>query len=218
MLKKYPSADLKLTYPLIIESGTIIALLIFIAVVNVKLPETPPVTVNYVESDETALVLPPSVSETTPTITPPPTPIIPVKIPNDKPIEPPPIEINEFDQTSRLMIPPLPDEIIVEVNYDLLKGIEQLPELIGGEDAFRNSISYPEYARRAGVEGIVEVEFLVDEQGRVHDPVIVRGIGAGCDKAVLNAIKIQRYKPGKKGGKAASFKIKETVQFILLDT
>lgn len=217
MLRKYPSADLKLTYPLIVESGIILALLLLIIVVNAELPETPPVTVNYVESDETALVLPPSVSETKPAITPPPIPTIPVKIPNDNPIDPPPIEMNEFDLTSRLMIPPLPDEIIVKVNYDLLKGIEQLPELIGGEDAFRNSITYPEHARRAGVEGIVEVEFMVDKQGRVHDPVIVRGIGAGCDKAVLKAIKVQRYKPGKKGGKVASFKIKETVQFILLE-
>lgn len=217
MSRKYPSADLKLTYPLVIEVGIIATLLIFLVVVNIQLPEEPPVSVQYVESDETALILPPSVSETKPAVTPPPIPTVPVKVPNDNPIDPPPIEMNEFDKTSRLMIPPLPDEIIVEVNYDLLKGIEQLPVLIGGEDAFRNSISYPEHARRAGIEGIVEVEFMVDEQGRVHDPVIVRGIGAGCDKAVLKAIKVQRYKPGKKGGKVASFKIKETVQFILLD-
>ena len=217
MFRKVPSADLRLTYPLIIEGGIIIALLIMIVATKVQLPEQAHAPVTYVESEETALVLPPSVSETKPVKKQPPVPKIPVEIPSDHPIEPPPIEIIEFNTTDRMMIPPLEEEIFVDVNYDLLKDIEQLPVMIGGEDAFRNSIEYPKHARQAGIEGIVEVVFNVDEYGRVHDPVIVRGIGGGCDKAVLKAIAVQRYKPGKKAGKISSFRIKETVQFILLD-
>ncbi len=217
MLRKLPSADLKLCYPLVVEGGIIIALVIMIVATKIQLPEQVPNQSSYVKSDETALILPPSVSETRAVMKPPPVPTVPVNIPNDEPIEPPPIEIMEFNTTDRLMVPPLPGQIFVDVNNDLLKDIEQLPVMIGGEDAFRQSIEYPVIARRMGIQGIVEVEFDVDEHGRVHNPVIVRGIGGGCDKAVLKAIKIQRYKPGKKAGEIATFRIKETVQFILLD-
>ncbi|WP_020404066.1 energy transducer TonB [Gracilimonas tropica] len=218
MSLKNPSADLRLNYPILLETGIIIALLVLIFCMKIDLPTVNTSSVLYVEGDETALVLPPSVVENTSLIKPPPRPQVPVYLPNDTPIEPEPIEIDEFDRISRLMIPPLPDQIIVEPTYDLFKDIEQLPELIGGEQAFQNSIEYPLLARRARVQGIVEVEFTVSETGKVLDPVIIKGLGYGCDKAVLDAIKLQRYRPGKKAGKVSSFRIKETVQFILLNT
>lgn len=216
MLKKYPNADLRMSYPLVVETGIIMALLLLIICANISMPERSANKIEYVPADETALILPPIISNE-PTLKTPPVPIVPIKIPNDAPFEPPPIEMDEFNHTARLLIPPLPQEIKAEVNYDLLKGIEQLPTIIGGEEAFRNSIEYPEHARRIGLEGIVEVEFMVTESGKVEDPVIVKGIGGGCDKAVLQAIKLQRYTPGKKGGNTTSFKIREIVQFILLD-
>ncbi|WP_290967756.1 energy transducer TonB [Gracilimonas sp.] len=206
-----------MSYPLVIEGGIIIALVLMIVATKIQLPEQGANQISYVKSEETALILPPSVSETRAIKRQPPVPTVPVNIPNDEPIDPPHIEIIEFNTTDRLMVPPLPGQIFVDVNHDLLKDIEQLPVMIGGEDAFRQSIEYPVMARRMRIQGIVEVEFDVDEHGRVHNPVIVRGIGGGCDKAVLKAIKIQRYKPGKKAGRIASFRIKETVQFILLD-
>lgn len=216
MLKKYPNADLKGIYPIAMEAGVILTLIATIVLVKMPLSGSSDGSVLYVEPDESALILPPVVIEETYQVIPP-KPEVPIVLPNDEAIEPPPIEIMELKKTARLMIPPLPEEIKVQVNYDLLKGIEELPELIGGEEAFHRTIEYPEKARRLGVEGIVEVEFMVDESGKVLDPVIVRSLGAGCDEAVLNAIKLQRYKPGKKGGKITPFKIREFVQFILLD-
>lgn len=215
---KSPEADLRLSYPVLFETGLIIALLLMILSLKIDLPEIHTPDILYVEGDETALVLPPSVSENIAAVKPPPRPKIPVYTPNDKPIEPKPLKLPEFDRYSQLMIPPLPQEIVAEPSYDLFKDIEQLPEMIGGEQAFQNSITYPLLARKAGVQGIVEVEFTVTETGKVLSPVIVKGLGYGCDKAVLNAIKLQRYKPGKKAGKTSSFRVKETVQFILLNT
>ncbi|WP_395072081.1 energy transducer TonB [Gracilimonas sp.] len=192
-------------------------LFIFIIMANIELPEQSGVILTYVPSDETALILPPVTTENMLETKSLPEPVVPIQIPTDEIIEPETLELPEYDQISVLMVPPLPNQIEIKVNYELLKGIEQLPVMIGGEEAFGSSIEYPEYARRAGIEGIVEVEFMVTEQGLVKDPVIVKGIGGGCDKAVLKAIKLQRYKAGVKGGEITSFKIKETVQFILIN-
>ncbi|MEX2604992.1 MAG: energy transducer TonB [Gracilimonas sp.] len=216
MLKKNFSSDLRTAYPLIMEAGIILALLILILGTKIQFPESSTDFLIYVENEETALILPPQISESR-VMKPPPVPDVPIEIPNDSPIEPSPITINEFDRVSRLMIPPLPNELKIEVNYELLEKYEQLPELIGGEELLRQSVIYPESAQRAGIEGIVEVEFTVDENGRVVNPKIIRGIGWGCDKAVLNGIKLMRYKPGKINGKHSSFKLKETVQFILIN-
>ena len=217
MLKKCPSADLRISYPLFVEAGIIVALLICILCVKVEIPTNDTPNIEYVKADETALVLPPSVSEVN-TIKPPPKPEVPVYIPNDEPIEPEEIQIPEYDQYTRLEIPPLPQQIFVEPTHELFKDIEKLPEIIGGDQAFEKSIKYPERARLAGIQGIVEVEFTVSETGEVLDAVILKGLGHGCDQAVLKAIQLQRYKPGKKAGKPSSFRIKETVQFILLNT
>ncbi|MDR9415889.1 MAG: TonB family protein [Gracilimonas sp.] len=218
MPRKHPSADLKLSYTLALETGIIIALCLVIFCTKVDLPDLGPKQPSHFDSEEIALILPPAVSEQTAQIKAPPKPHVPIYIPNDDPLKPEPIEVNEYDLVSRLMIPPLPEEILVESNLHLFEDIEQLPKLIGGEQALQNSIDYPEYAKRVGIQGIVEVEFTVTETGKVLNPVIVKSLGYGCDDAVLKAIQMQRYQPGKRAGEITSFRIKETFQFILLRT
>ncbi len=77
----------------------------------------------------------------------------------------------------------------------------EVPELIGGMKSFHTSIKYPEEARRKGIEGRVVVEFIVDPQGEVKDPRVVRGIGGGCDEEALQTIRAAAFKPGKHGGR-----------------
>ncbi len=216
MLRKLPTSSLKASYPLAVETGVILALLFIITVTHIKLPQQNTHRAGYFISDETALILLPPITET-PALKSPPAPTVPIHLPNDETLPGQPIDLPELNLTTRLMIPPLPNELQPTSNLNLFKDIDQPPEMLGGERAFRNSIKYPARARNSGIEGIVEVEFTIDEFGKVHHPVIIRGIGGGCDQAVLTALKFQRYKPGKKGGKPASFRIKEQVQFLLIN-
>lgn len=216
MFRKLPRADLKSRYTLFFEAGVIAALLILIAAAHFRIPQEPVQRVQYVESDGLALVLPPVTQNVSKVVPPPPTPDIPVTIPDDTPLEPEKITFDEFELMTEIDPPKLAQEIEVFVDYEKLKEFEVLPKMIGGEQAFRKSIEYPYFARSSGIEGIVEVEFTVTKQGAVKDPVIVRGIGGGCDKAVLKAIQLQHYTPGVKNGKFIEFRIKETVQFILI--
>lgn len=216
MLRKYQSYNLKNTYPILFEIGVICSLLFLIILTRIKFPAIQNDSSYIAESEETALLLPPQIVESR-VLTPPPIPPVPIQIPDDSPIEPPPIKFIEYDRISRMMIPPLPGELKIELDFEELKKYEQLPELIGGEEALRQAIDYPAAARNSRIQGLVVVEFTVTKNGRVKNPVIKRGIGGGCDKAVIKGIKLMRYKPGKKNGIPASFRIKETVQFILID-
>ncbi len=55
-------------------------------------------------------------------------------------------------------------------------------------------------ARKAGIEGRVIIQFIVNEQGSVEDPRVVRGIGGGCDEEALRAVRQAKFKPGRQRG------------------
>ena len=54
---------------------------------------------------------------------------------------------------------------------------------------------YTEPARRAGLQGVVVVEAVVDEQGRVTDARILRGLPMGLDRAAIEAIQQWKFRP-----------------------
>jgi len=61
---------------------------------------------------------------------------------------------------------------------------------------------YPEEALRAGLEGLVVLEAVVDERGRVgHDVKVVRRLGLGCDEAAVAAVRQWRFRPATRDGK-----------------
>jgi len=98
---------------------------------------------------------------------------------------------------------------------DVFVVVEQSPILLGGLDALQREIQYPEIAKRAGVEGRVYLQMIVDENGQVVDPIITRGIGAGCDEEALRAIKTMKSVPGVQRGQRVKVKMSLPVTFRL---
>jgi TonB family protein len=65
-------------------------------------------------------------------------------------------------------------------------------------------VSLPKAARRKRFEGVVVLEFVVDENGRVTDLHVVESVPE-LDKAFIKAVKRSRYTPGRRGGRASPF-------------
>ncbi|MDV7394015.1 energy transducer TonB, partial [Arthrospira platensis SPKY1] len=93
--------------------------------------------------------------------------------------------------------------------------VEQQPELIGGIAKLQSNIRYPEIARKAGIEGRVFVQFVVDEQGNVNNPVVIRGIGGGCDEEALKAVQKAKFKPGMQRGRPVKVRYSLPIVFKL---
>jgi len=111
---------------------------------------------------------------------------------------------------------PPPKEVVEEsVEPTFFVAVEEMPELIGGLHGIQEKIKYPEIAIRARVEGKVYVKAFVDEKGNVVDAEVVKGIGAGCDEAALEAILKTKFTPGKQRGKPVKVQITIPVQFKL---
>ena len=92
---------------------------------------------------------------------------------------------------------------------------DKMPEPVGGLPAIYKLIEYPEIAKRAGVEGKVYVLAFINESGGVDDVKVVKGIGAGCDEATVEAVKKSKFSPGESAGKPAKVKMSLQIQFKL---
>ncbi len=79
--------------------------------------------------------------------------------------------------------------------------VEKMPEVKGGLQSIYDNIEYPALAKRNGVEGKVFVKFIVDENGNVSNPEILKDIGGGCGEAVKEGIVNVKFTPGQQGGK-----------------
>ena len=113
--------------------------------------------------------------------------------------------------------PPPPENESGDENQEpeIFMAVEQMPKPIGGQEAIYSKIQYPEMARKAGVEGRVVVNFVVNEKGEVVNPKVVSGLGAGCDEEALDAIRSTEFKPGKQRGKPVKVRMSQAIQFRL---
>ena len=92
---------------------------------------------------------------------------------------------------------------------------EVMPEIIGGLYSIQKNIRYPEIAKRAGIEGKVYVLANIDETGSVANARIIRGIGAGCDEAALEAVRGVKFTPGKQRGRPVKVQVTIPIMFKL---
>lgn len=93
--------------------------------------------------------------------------------------------------------------------------VDEMPEMIGGPQALYGKISYPRTAIRSGVEGRVFIQFVVDKEGNVRDPKVLRDIGGGCGDAAIEAVADVKFTPGRLNGEAVNVQYSMPVTFKL---
>ena len=79
-------------------------------------------------------------------------------------------------------------------------------------------LRYPEDARRSGLEGIIFVQFIVDEKGNVIDPMLINDIGKGCGKEALRVVRLMsEWIPGMQANRPVPVRFEIPVRFSLED-
>lgn len=76
-------------------------------------------------------------------------------------------------------------------------------------------IPYPEEAKKAGIEGPVVMDLLIDEQGKVRQVSLIKGPGFGLNEAALAAIKAFQFRPARIKEQSVAVKIRYTYRFVL---
>lgn len=192
-------------YFITLQVGMILSLSTFLVLFNVALTPDQDAEVDMYDQQETVKME--EIVQTKQDIRAPapPRPRVPVAVPNDEVFEEEIIDLDaDLDITAALEMPaappPPPGQAEEEEEAEIFVIVEQMPELIGGIAALQKHIQYPEIARIAGIEGRVIVKFVIDEQGRVINPQVIRGIGGGCDEEALRAVRKIEFVPGRQRG------------------
>lgn len=98
--------------------------------------------------------------------------------------------------------------------------VEEMPSFPGGMGEcmkfLAKNINYPTISQENGVQGRVIVQFVVNTDGSVVDPVVVRGVDPYLDKEALRVIKMMpKWSPGKQRNKPVRVKYTVPVMFRL---
>ena len=195
--RKKPQADLRNYYTIFLQLGMVVVLLIFITAMKVQFVAEQQ-DVDLTQEQEVVEMEEVTQTKQEEKPPPPPRPQVPVEVPNDEIIEDQDINIDaEINMNEPL---PEPEEPQEEEEEDFFVAVENMPELKGGLGALQQKINYPDMARKAGIEGRVIIQFIVNEQGQVEDPRVIRGIGGGCDKEALRVVKQAEFEPGRQRG------------------
>nr|WP_325289441.1 TonB family protein [uncultured Bacteroides sp.] len=108
-----------------------------------------------------------------------------------------------------------PDESVFEV-------VEQMPEFPGGYKEMMKYIEqnmrYPEEAKKAGTQGRVVVQFLVNKNGAISDVSVLHSVDRLLDAEAVRLVRsMPKWKPGMQKGKAVTVKYTVPVLFKLED-
>ena len=224
--KKSPKADLESKKTLFLEIGLTFALAVALVAFNWKSYEKEESTF----TQTTVMEIPEEQIIQTADNTPPPPPPEPeVQLSEDINIVDDDVEIEhkleiiDANDLSKPDVPVVKVEIQEEeevVEEEIFTIVEEQPSVPGGEDKLfeylYSNIKYPQVAKENGITGRVFLTFVVEKDGSIANPKVLRDIGGGCGQEALRVVKnMPKWSPGKQRGKPVRVQFNLPVVFDL---
>jgi protein TonB len=216
-------ADIRRHSVLLSEIGLVLSLLVLIALFRAPvyidteftLPETGQIILKLDEIEQTRH------TEKAP---PPPRPQVPIQVANDALLEDEALDIDaevDLAEPAEIPLPPPPPPPVVEeeeVEAEIFIVVEQMPEIIGGTERLYELLEYPDLAIKAGIEGLVVVQFVVERDGSVSDVAVMRSANDILDRAAVEAVKQLKFTPGLQRDKPVRVRFALPVRFRFRNT
>ena len=103
---------------------------------------------------------------------------------------------------------------------EVFVGVESQPYYPGGEDAMyrflNTNIRYPSAASRANIQGRVTLQFIVEKDGTVSSPKVLKGIGFGADEEAVRVVSsMPQWTPGMQNGRSVRVYYTIPIMFTL---
>ncbi len=199
-LKKNPKADLEKRRGLYLEIGLVVALVAALVAFNVKsydreakealereaVLEEEEIIIQTDDIQEPPPPPPPEVPEVTT--------VIEVVADDKEDIKEVNFSAEVTDDTKNIEITPVVvEEEEDEAETQIFTVVENDPEFPGGMEALykylAQNIKYPQLARDNGITGKVYVTFVVERDGSIANPKVLRDIGGGCGQEAIRVVK-----------------------------
>ena len=103
---------------------------------------------------------------------------------------------------------------------EIFEVVEQNPQFPGGDAALMawltKNLKYPSVAQENGIQGRVMVSFVVNKDGSIVDPKIIRSVDPSLDKEAIRVVSaMPKWTPGRQRGKTVRVKYSLPVTFRL---
>lgn len=103
---------------------------------------------------------------------------------------------------------------------EIFEVVEQNPSFPGGDQKLmewlQKNLKYPSIAQENGIQGRVMVSFVVNKDGSVVDPKVIRSVDPSLDKEAIRVVSaMPKWIPGKQRGKTVRVKYTLPVTFRL---
>ena len=225
-LKKNPKADLEKRRGLYLEIGLVVILAASLVAFNIKSYDAEETTIIQRDAvrEEEEIIIQTQEQE----LPPPPPPEAPEVttefevVQDDKEIENELVVNAQVDEdTKNIEITPVKiEEEEEEEDVQIFTVVENDPEFPGGMEALykylAQNIKYPQLARDNNITGKVYVTFVVERDGSIANPRVLRDIGGGCGAEAIRVVKsMPKWTPGKQRGKAVRVQFNLPVNFQL---
>ncbi|MCE7991251.1 MAG: TonB family protein [Roseivirga sp.] len=145
-----------------------------------------------------------------------------IEIPDDEEILEEIDVVIDVDITEEQIIEDLiiEDEMPEEKAEEIFVYVEEQASFPGGAKAWgkflNKNFKYPRSAARMGIEGKVNLSFVVDKNGVISDIQVTRGIGGGCDEEAIRVLsQSPKWNPGKQRGNAVKSRMAIQIKFQL---
>lgn len=114
-------------------------------------------------------------------------------------------DADKFKAVQEQVIVKEPEPEVKHEPEKIFVAVEQPAEFPGGPAAMMkwlsNNIRYPESAQQNGISGRVVVKFVVEKDGSIGQPEIVKGVDRDLDQEALRVVKrMPKWQPGKNNG------------------
>lgn len=226
-LKKNPKADLEKRRGLYLEIGLVVILVASLVAFNVKSYDKEEIEqIERQASEEQEEIIIQTQQEELPPPPPPEQPEVTTEfevVEDDKELthELGPINAEVDENTQNIEITPVKiEEEEEEEDVQIFTVVENDPEFPGGMEALykylRDNIKYPQLARDNNITGRVYVTFVVEKDGSIANPRVLKDIGGGCGQEAIRVVKsMPKWTPGKQRGKAVRVQFNLPVSFNL---
>lgn len=218
---KHAGANVKAQYGLTLQISFVLALALLLGLTFVSFETDDTYDVKLSEQD---IVVMEEVAQTEQEIQapPPPRPAAPIEVANDVVLEEQTLDFDaslDLNETLDVSGPPAPPEPEPEqeetYEEEIFVVVEDQPVLKGGLANLQQEVKYPQLAQKAGIEGRVFVQFVVNENGDVINPTVIRGRHPLLDAEALRVISQAKFEPGRQRGKAVKVQMAMPITFKL---
>lgn len=218
---KKPGKQIRDDYRITMLLGLVLALAVVVGLTQLQFDVRDTFTVQL---DEQEVVQMEEVQQTQQEAAPPPPPrpTAPVEVPNNTIVEQQALDFDaSLDLNATLDVsgpPPESEPPPVEKDDDeteVFVAVEEEPVLIGGLASLQELVEYPRTARRAEIEGRVIVQFVINEDGDVTNPTVIRGRHPLLDKEAVRVVQQAKFVPGKQRGEPVKVRMALPVFFRL---